>query len=397
MRKNPLEIIQARFGSALRQVVVPGGFQIHPKRIPFQRRTPSTPVEVCVLPSKGTSEEYGDWRHWLLCCVLAIALSGETVVASIFEKTAAKFRGLSSFRKVFVGLSLITVPAFLSIAFGVQAVNVVVEAANAIRFFTAAAVSATLFFWVWEEITELQANHRRITMAVLGAITVVSLHYGVSWVVEKADDAAWEAMVHNAHDGFMDAMTINIHAELMKKESAESKAIPAVQAKAMTPKPPSFVYVNPGVWIVTGTWDIFVNHRGPDPSYNVEIWFVDLAKKEQVVSKSVSLTKADIDSFQMIRSYPEIDPKGRTSNFAIQFLWTPPVPDHEKYAIEITWRDGSVHQDLQVERVGDKWYWATQVTDKETKRLLVNCKDKGFPFGPPGDEPCFPRMSVPAS
>ena len=209
-------------------------------------------MEVCVLPSRGTLEEYGDWRAWLLCFVAAFALSGETAVRSAIEKIATKFKGLSSLRKVFVGLSLITVPAFLSIAFGVQAVNVVVEAANAIKFFTAAAVSATLFFWVWEEITDLEAKHRRITMMVLGAITVVSLHYGVSWVVEKANDAAWESMVHNAHDGFMDAMTINIHTELLNKESAASKAIPTVQATAPSPKPPSFVYVNPGVWIVTG-------------------------------------------------------------------------------------------------------------------------------------------------
>ncbi len=167
------------------------------------------------------------------------------------------------------------------------------------------------------------------------------------------------------------------------------------ESGAHTEAPLSFVYLSPGPWIVTGSWDLIVNHRGPQPSYNVEILFVDQVRREQVLSAlKTSLTQADLDSYQFLRKFPEVDPKGRGSVFATQLIWSPPVPDHERYAIEITWRDGRVHQDLQIERVEDKWFWATQITDSETKRVLVNCKDKGFPYGPAGDKPCFPEMAM---
>jgi len=159
---------------------------------------------------------------------------------------------------------------------------------------------------------------------------------------------------------------------------------------------PSFVYLAPGPWILTGAWDFIVSHRGPDPSYNVEILCVDKVKQEQVLSAGKAfLTPADLDSYQFLRKFAEVDPKGRGSVFATQILWAPPVPDHERYAIEVAWRDGRVHQDLQIERIDDKWFWATQITDLETKKVLVNCKDKGFPYGPAGDKPCFPEMAIP--
>jgi Putative DNA-binding domain len=158
----------------------------------------------------------------------------------------------------------------------------------------------------------------------------------------------------------------------------------------------SFPFVVPGVWLTTGAWDFIVNHRGPEPSFNVEIVFTDIVKREQILSKSPTfLTPEQMNSYVFTIKYPEIDPYGLGSLFAKQFQWAAPQPGHEKYAIEINWRDGSVHQELQIERVGKKWFWASQVTDRVTKTFLVNCKDKGFPYGPAGQKPCFPEMTNP--
>ena len=164
----------------------------------------------------------------------------------------------------------------------------------------------------------------------------------------------------------------------------------------------SFVYLVPGVWVGHGpdypkmvSWDFIVNHRGPEPSYNVEILFVDEVKRDRVVHGKTSLTPAEVDSYQLVLKYPEIDPKGRGSIFAKQFIWTPPEPDHERYSFDITWRDGGVHQDLQVERAFGSWFWATQIRDRESAHVIVDCKDKGFPYGERRGKACFPEMTMP--
>jgi hypothetical protein len=280
----------------------------------------------------------------------------------------------------------------------VQAINVVTEAGRAILFFAAAAVNATLFFWIWEEITELRLIYRRLAMIVLGALAVVSFYYGARWVCDKADETSRETTIRIAHDSATDVMTKVMYAELKKQEPkpiASQKPVQAREPQKPPPKTESFVFVVPGVWLNGNTWDFIVNHRGPDPSYHVEILFADLVKKKQVIGNRTSISPADINSYQAILNYDEIDPKGRGSIFAKQFLWTPPVADHEEYSIEITWRDGSVHQDLQIERVNEKWFWATQIKDRESGKALVNCKDKGFPRGGPPDNACFPAMTLP--
>jgi hypothetical protein len=158
----------------------------------------------------------------------------------------------------------------------------------------------------------------------------------------------------------------------------------------------SFPFVVPGVWIVTGAWDFIVNHRGGETSFNVEIVLTDVVKRKQVLAKVTDvLTPEQLNSYQFTIKYPEIDPNGRGSLYAKQFQWAPPDAEHENYSIEINWRDGSVHQDLQIEKVGDRWFWATQIRDRETGQMLVNCKDDGFPYGPPGNRPCFPEMARP--
>jgi hypothetical protein len=172
---------------------------------------------------------------------------------------------------------------------------------------------------------------------------------------------------------------------------------PSTPPSQPTPPPvqPSFVFVYPGGWVNGNTWDFIVNHRGPAVCYNIEMLFVDQVKLESLRHDKTSFTPSDLNSYQTLLRYPEIDPKGRSGIFAKQFLWTPSIPDHERYTIESAWRDGRVHQDLQVERVDGKWFYATVIKDVETGNILMDCKDAGFPIGPAKARRCFPEIIYP--
>jgi hypothetical protein len=241
-------------------------------------------------------------------------------------------------------------------------------------------------FWIWERASRWHVALRTGTVVI--AFCVYSYLIGGQIVREyRAEHRA--AATKQPPD--------TRKSEQPKPQPPEKLPSEPVASAKPKPHPANFVYIVPGVWIVTGGWDFVVNHRGPEPSFNVEILLVDEVKQKQVLAQGKTLlTQSDLDSYRLLLKYPEIDPKGRGSVYATQLLWTPPIADHERYAIEITWRDGSVHQDLQIERIDDKWFWATQIKDRETKKTLVNCKDKGFPYGPPGDKPCFPAMALPA-
>jgi hypothetical protein len=157
---------------------------------------------------------------------------------------------------------------------------------------------------------------------------------------------------------------------------------------------PSFVYMHPGVWLDGKMWDFILNHRGPDTTHNVEILFIDKVARDRIIERAnqnhTSLTPQDIESYQQIWRAPEVNPKGRGRIFAQQFLWTPQDADHERYELAIKSRDRTVNQELQIERVSEKWYWASKVTDSETGELLIDCNDRGFPNAQTQKPDCFP-------
>jgi len=171
-------------------------------------------------------------------------------------------------------------------------------------------------------------------------------------------------------------------------------------------KTPSFVYVAPGVlgfkMIPTGgaqysaqyMWAFHVLHSGTEPSYNVTLLFVDDVAREQVGRKAV-LTPDDTKRYQLLLKFPEVDAYGRGNINPLNFPWTTPRPGHEKYHVTLTWRDGSIYETLEVEKVGEKWLYAMSLKDNETNQLLVDCKDNGFPSGPSSQYSCFPKMMRP--
>ena len=99
-----------------------------------------------------------------------------------------------------------------------------------------------------------------------------------------------------------------------------------------------------------------------------------------------------LNSYQSVLKYPEINPGGRGSLFGLQFAWQPLVLEHEHFAADITAKDRTLHQELQIEKVAGKWLWATQIKDRDTGKQILNCKDNGFPYGPTASTRCFPEM-----
>jgi hypothetical protein len=160
---------------------------------------------------------------------------------------------------------------------------------------------------------------------------------------------------------------------------------------------PSFVLMVPGVILNGNSWDFIINHRGPKSSESVEILFVDKEREQDALKRSPTyLSSEAIQTYQRILRFPEVNPNNRGNIFAKQFVWTPLVLDHEHYVIDITAKDRTVHQELQIERVKDKWLWATQLTDRESGRQLLNCKDVDFPYGDKAPIRCFPEITQPS-
>jgi len=160
---------------------------------------------------------------------------------------------------------------------------------------------------------------------------------------------------------------------------------------------PSFVFVAPAVWLNDSTWDFIVNHRGPKTSATVQILFIDEDRQNYLAVTQKSLSSADINSYQTLMSYPEINPMGRGSIFAQQFMWKPFTANHSHFSAEITWRDGGVHQEIEIARVQEKWAYAVRVLDRDTKAKLIWCSDKDFPSASSEPmPPCFPAVTQPS-
>lgn len=153
-------------------------------------------------------------------------------------------------------------------------------------------------------------------------------------------------------------------------------------------------------------WSFVIVPVGPDPSYNVEILFVDEVRYKAVTSVKSRLSAADVNSYQVLLKYPEIDAHGRGIEFRRPVIWrNAPDPDHQRYHAVITWRDGSLLEHLRIDRLTnsgddrphtsmDEWVWSMDLQDRETGEILVDCKNKGLGLGftvrTPKLQSCFP-------
>jgi len=311
---------------------------------------------IVLSPSKATD--------WILCCTIAAVFSGDSTMRKFSEKILANFSTFSSLRKAITGFFLFFIPICVSLAFNEDGVNPL-NPAPPIWWFTATAVMTILAFWLWEELVETTQQQRSVFLVIVGCIIIAVYRHEVRFIMDAADASAYAQEAQNAYEGTQEGLTRRLLAALKASPppaALASTKSPTQQVGAVPPKPKfSYPFMVPGVWLLPSTWDFIINHRGEAPSYNVEMLFQDTIKQKQVLADKTSITPSDINSYQTIINLPEVDPKGRGSVFAKQFLWNPSTPDHEQYAIEITWRDGSAHEDISIEKVNDKWFYAMKV------------------------------------
>jgi hypothetical protein len=154
---------------------------------------------------------------------------------------------------------------------------------------------------------------------------------------------------------------------------------------------PSFVFVTPVSMIPEDTWYFGINHRGPKTSYGTQILFVDQDRADFMKRTQTSLSPSDMNSFQVLLSFPEVNPMGHGNIYQLIFPWKPFSPTHSRFNADITWRDGTVHQELEIAKVQEKWTYRMKITDRHSEKILLWCKDSDFPSHEPIG-PCFPDV-----
>jgi hypothetical protein len=139
--------------------------------------------------------------------------------------------------------------------------------------------------------------------------------------------------------------------------------------------------------------DFVVVTAGPDPCYNVEVLFVDEDRYRAVTAGKRNLSEKDVNSYQMLLHYQEIDAHSRGMEFRQPIIWSnTPDPQHGRYHAVITWRDGSLLEHLKIDRISnggdnrphtsmDEWVWSMDLQDRESGKMLVDCKDRGLGLG----------------
>jgi len=141
--------------------------------------------------------EYGGWLDWCLCLGIAIYLCMPPV--NSLEKIKRVLQPLSPLRKAFGLFCLISIPYFISVAFGEQAASPMNPQAP-IVWFTAAAVNAILFLWLCEELVATRPLSRIIFLVVAGTLIVLALQHQVHWANSMSFDAANKIEIEEARN-----------------------------------------------------------------------------------------------------------------------------------------------------------------------------------------------------
>jgi hypothetical protein len=137
-------------------------------------------------------------------------------------------------------------------------------------------------------------------------------------------------------------------------------------------------------------------HYGPNPVYNIQIYFEDDDRNAQIAKQGTGITTKQLQEAQTILEYPEIDPE-RGLLLGRQFTWFPINPSHEHYTAAINTRDGGFVESVRIEQIDGKWRFRIIVNDNPaTHPAIINCRDSGFPGGIESDQlsPCFPTYTA---
>jgi hypothetical protein len=160
----------------------------------------------------------------------------------------------------------------------------------------------------------------------------------------------------------------------------------------------SFAYISPAVFANEGKWDFVVRHKGPNSTNGIEVMFTDKVKEKDIIDShnrnKTALTVAEINSYTSILTIPAIAPACREHFYAQQFLYQPEPEalDHEHYWVAVSSKEIKVYQDLRLERVDGKWFYASEIRNASDNSVLLSCKDRGFPGASDQDTQCWPML-----
>ena len=156
----------------------------------------------------------------------------------------------------------------------------------------------------------------------------------------------------------------------------------------------SYVYVAPAVWLPDGRWVFIINHRGPEAVSRTEILFQDQDKLENI--KATQAGVENVESYEKLLKFPEIDPEGRGSIYTPQFAWKPFSQERSHFTAAITSSTMNYDEDIYIARVADKWYFAMSLKERNSKQIF-ECSDVGFPHSDStfiAGKPCFPTWTA---
>lgn len=109
-------------------------------------------------------------------------------------RTGTQPSGIARLKKYFVLGAVPIVPLLITFAFGVQAVNPLIQAPGTIWWFSLAACYAAVAVFMWEEISSAKLRTRFILTISLVVVILLFLAWALNWVVHSADDGARSAI-----------------------------------------------------------------------------------------------------------------------------------------------------------------------------------------------------------
>jgi len=117
----------------------------------------------------------------------------------VAERIRTVFAPLSVLRKVFGVLFLVAIPYMVGVGFGEQAASPM-NPLTPILWFTAAAVSAVIFFGICDELISASTSLRSLFLGIIGFLVILALHHQVNWAMNIAEEVAHTNEIKEARD-----------------------------------------------------------------------------------------------------------------------------------------------------------------------------------------------------
>ncbi|MBI3491849.1 MAG: hypothetical protein HY047_08730 [Acidobacteria bacterium] len=92
------------------------------------------------------------------------------------------------------------------------------------------------------------------------------------------------------------------------------------------------------------------------------------------------VTGEDLAAAHRELQFSEIGPRSRGLLQPAAFWWSAPI--HQNVAhfnIGVTHRNGNAYEEVEIVRIGKGWSYALRLTDADTGRILIACRDNGIP------------------